>query len=241
VTHACTALLPAAGLRTPRVGLVVVGAVLPDATGRVFPLGLDLLGRMGLPLPEWATWPWTALHEPFGWALTCALAASAFVEGQRASAFRLLAAGCALHTALDLTQDHHGEGYLLLAPVSTARFELGWIGSEATVPHALPLLAATLVAWIPAAVERWRGVPVVPWLRAGAILIPAHAALPLALGPLAGEPEAVVGALLWLHLAGAGFLLGAWRWWRDQVPQLGALVAADLAAVLGSTALVLGV
>ncbi len=237
VTHACSALLPAAGLRTPKLGLVVVGAVLPDLSGRVAPLGLDLLGRLGLPLPEWALWPWTGLHEPLGWALTCVLAAAAFVERQRAEAFRLLAAGCALHTALDLTQDHHGEGYLLLAPLSTARFELGWMGSEATVGLALPLLAATAVAWIPALVERRIGIPAVPWWRVGAALVPAHALLPLALGALGLDTPTLVEVLLWLHVAGAGFLLGSHRWWRGSVPALVALLVADHLATLGVAAL----
>ncbi|MCB9689459.1 MAG: hypothetical protein H6735_30760 [Alphaproteobacteria bacterium] len=232
VTHACTALLPGAAFRSRAVGVVALGAVLPDLCGRVIPLGLELLGR-AVPLPEWVTWPWTALHEPLGWSLTAGLLASSFVEGQRARAFRLLALGCTLHTLVDLLQDHHGEGYLLLAPLSVSRFELGWIGSEATVPWALPLLAATALAWVPAGIERATGrVPEVRWLRVAAVLVPVHALLPVALWALGLDVAGLVAALAWLHVAGAGFLLGTWRWWRGQVPLLLALLVADHAASL---------
>lgn len=233
VTHACTALLPGAVFRTRGVGVVALGAVLPDLAGRVIPLGLDLVGRHGAPLPEWATWPWTALHEPIGWSLTCGLLALAFVDGQRRRAFGLLALGCTLHTLVDLLQDHHGEGYLLLAPLSVRRFELGWIGSEATVPWALPLLAATGLAWVPASVERALGrVPEVGWLRVAAVLVPVHALLPVALWAAGLDVAGLVATLAWLHVAGAGLLLGTWRWWREQVPLLLALLVVDHAASL---------
>jgi len=45
----------------------------------------------------------------------------------------------ALHLALDVLQSHHGAGYMLMFPLATGSFEFGWIGSEATVPFALPL------------------------------------------------------------------------------------------------------
>ncbi len=152
VTHACSALLPGAFVRSRLVPVVTVGAVLPDALGRAVPLALERL-----PVPEPLIWPWGALHEPAGWLLVSGGLALAFVEGQRRRVLLALWLGCLLHTALDLTQSHHGEGYAVLAPITLARFELGWMGSEATVPFALPLLGLTAAAWLPRLVARQRG------------------------------------------------------------------------------------
>ncbi|MEZ4237475.1 MAG: hypothetical protein R3F59_15275, partial [Myxococcota bacterium] len=150
MTHLCTALLPGAVVRGRLVPLCAVGTVLPDAFGRAIPLSLERLAGLGVAVPPIALWPWSALHEPVGWAAVSVALGTAFVARDRTPATLALMAGCALHTALDVLQDHHGEGYLLLAPLSPARFELGWIGSEATVAVAWPLAAVTLAAWFPA-------------------------------------------------------------------------------------------
>ena len=57
-----------------------------------------------------------------------------------------LLGGMLLHMAIDLLQSHLGVGYPLLFPFSTHAVELGLIGSEATVPLALPL--AVLAVWV---------------------------------------------------------------------------------------------
>ena len=72
--------------------------------------------------------------------LTCFL----FQETVRASVFWNLLGGMALHLGLDLLQSHHGAGYLLGFPFSDFAWELGAIGSEATVGWAIPL---SLLAW----------------------------------------------------------------------------------------------
>ncbi|MEQ1508392.1 MAG: hypothetical protein ABMB14_39545, partial [Myxococcota bacterium] len=141
VTHLCTALLPGSIVRSRLVPLVAIGTVIPDALGRAIPLGLERLYAAGAPVPPWALWPWTAFHEPSGWALVSIAAGATFVATDRRPATVALLAGCALHTGLDLLQDHHGEGYLLFAPVSTRDVELGWFGSAATVGIAAPLAA----------------------------------------------------------------------------------------------------
>lgn len=146
VTHACTALLPGAFLPARHLPLVTFGTVLPDLLGRVVPMVLAPLGHAA-GLPELVIWPWNGLHEPAGWLLVSAVLSFAFVEKERAKALLALITGCALHLGLDVLQDHHGEGYVLLAPFSTAKLELGLIGSEATVDVALPLLAVTAAAW----------------------------------------------------------------------------------------------
>lgn len=151
VTHACTALLPGAFVRSRWTPVVTLGTVLPDALGRAVPIGLERAMSAGAPLPDVALVPWTALHTPLGCVLLSALLATGFLEPQRRTALGALLVGCALHFALDLAQDHAGEGYVLFAPFSVAQFELGWIGSEATVEIALPLLVVTALAWSPRA------------------------------------------------------------------------------------------
>jgi hypothetical protein len=102
----------------------------------------------GWPVPNALIVPWGVLHEPIPLALVCVLLASCAVERERREVFFGLVGGCALHLALDLFQDHHGHGYYLLAPLWLGRFEVGWIGSEATVPLAPWLAAATALTWL---------------------------------------------------------------------------------------------
>ena len=146
VTHACTALLPGALFPSVRyLPLVTLGTVLPDLLGRVVPMALEPFARLGL--PEQLLWPWSGLHQPAGWLLVAALLSFAFAERERPKVLQALIVGCTLHLGLDLLQDHHGEGYVLLAPFSTTKWELGLIGSEATVGVAIPLLVVTAIAW----------------------------------------------------------------------------------------------
>ena len=221
VTHACTALLPGALFRSRFLPFVVVGTVLPDALGRAVPLALERLLAYGLPVPMPVLWAWSGLHEPIGAALCALVLALAFREGDRRRVLLALWGGCALHTAVDVLQDHHGEGYVLLAPLSDLDFELGWIGSEATVAVAGPLALLTAAAWAPAAIGAigaepsvrprmllWLAVPVGIALAVGGVRPAAwSAAAALALVAATcrwwtGHPaERVAVAGLWLALA----------------------------------------
>lgn len=148
VTHMCTALLPGAILGGRWVGPVLLGTVLPDLASRVPGLALEQLHQRGIvEVPDAAMFAWGVLHVPSGLVLLCLISAYAFVEEHRRFVLGGLLVGCVLHLGLDVLQDHHGQGYMLLAPVSLERYELGWIGSEATVTWALPLAAITAVAW----------------------------------------------------------------------------------------------
>ncbi|HHO51110.1 MAG TPA: hypothetical protein ENK18_09635 [Deltaproteobacteria bacterium] len=183
VTHLCSALLPGAFLRSAWVPLIGVGTVLPDALGRAVPLALERIQLAGAPLPDEVIWSWGALHGPSGMLLVGPLIALAFVRGQRGPALQALWLGVVLHLSLDVLQFHHGQGYPLLAPLSWATFELGWIGSEATVPLALPLLGITAAAWLPRGLQRWAGRDRARrWVVASGLL---HGLLP-------------AGALLWI-------------------------------------------
>lgn len=152
VTHLASVLLPAAIVGARRIGPALVGVGAPDVLARALPMGLEAMVRAGVPLPEALVLPWGVLHEPIPLALVALLAAEAVVPPDQRAFLRGFAVGVAAHLGLDVLQDHHGLGYTWLAPFSTARVELGWIGSEATVRWAPGLAAATALAWA----VRWR-------------------------------------------------------------------------------------
>lgn len=147
VTHLCSALLPKAITGGRHVGPFAVGVVLPDLLARVPGLMVGGVRRLGVAVPESTGVLFEIFHMPVGIVLACLLLARAFVAEQRAAVFGWLCAGGFLHLALDVLQDHHGEGYYLLFPLSTFRWELGWIGPEATVPWAPWLALVTALAW----------------------------------------------------------------------------------------------
>ncbi len=152
VTHLASVLLPAAVVGARRIGPALVGVGAPDVLARALPMALEALVHAGLPIPEALVLPWGVLHEPIPLALVAVLASEAIVPGDQRAFLRGFALGVAAHLGLDVLQDHHGLGYTWLAPFSDARFELGWIGSEATVRWAPGLAAATALAWV----GRWR-------------------------------------------------------------------------------------
>lgn len=148
VTHACVALLPGAAVRSRYLGAVVVGTVLPDVVARLLPLALMELQDRGVDaVSGLVRLPWSLLHTPFALLLLCGALSFAVIERHRVGVLVGMLIGCASHLGLDLLQDHHGQGYLLLAPFSRWRFELGLIGSEATVSVAPWLAALTAGAW----------------------------------------------------------------------------------------------
>ena len=139
VTHVCSGLLPAALVWPRAVVPLAIGTVLPDLSGRVPQMALVALD-LDVVLPGRVLWMLDVAHTPVAQALLVGLLAQAFRDRGRVAGWMLV--GVALHFALDVLQDHHGNGYYLLFPASVERWELGWIGSEATV------------AWAPSPSER---------------------------------------------------------------------------------------
>lgn len=163
ITHSCVALLwkvastpgrpPSERWRLPGgVATFLLGTCLPDLLGRVPSMALTTLRWQFPAIPEWAVYLWSPFHVPLGILLGSVLVAQVFTA-RREAAWQL-AWGGLLHVAVDLLQTHLGIGYLLLFPFSMWDFELGWIGSEATVlivPVLLPL--TVLACWA----RWWRG------------------------------------------------------------------------------------
>ena len=148
VTHACSALFPRAFVRGPHTGTFLLGVVLPDLTGRVPTIALVAFqSTTGLELPKELLYPSQVLHMPIGILLLSVIVSRVFVPEQQRAALAWLIGGGALHLALDVLQDHHGFGYMLGYPLSRETFELGCIGSEATVPWAPVFALVTLGAW----------------------------------------------------------------------------------------------
>jgi hypothetical protein len=147
VTHLATALLPGA-LVGRWIAPVAVGVALPDLGARVVPMGLEALQQLGAPIPDGLILSFAVLHEPIPLALVCTTLVAAVARAERRRTLLGLWGGCAVHQALDVLQDHHGQGYYLLAPFSLDRYELGLLGSEATVAWAPWLALATAAAWV---------------------------------------------------------------------------------------------
>ena len=145
VTHVCTGLLPATLLWRRATVPLAIGTVLPDLSGRVPQMGLVAVG-LDDDLPERLLWMLDVAHTPVAQLCLVGLLAQAFRD--RLQVGGLLALGVGLHFALDVLQDHHGNGYYLLFPGTTARWEAGLIGSEATVPWAPWIAVLTLVTLV---------------------------------------------------------------------------------------------
>jgi hypothetical protein len=163
VTHLCSGLLgeaasPAGPLRR-WAPVFVAGTVLPDLLSRAPATLLGLVHSHLQPLHPMLLYCWNPLHLPMGILLYSLLLALLFPASQRRPALGALLAGGALHVAIDLGQRHVGLGYPLLVPFSSRDFELGLMSSEATVPWAPWIAAATLVLW---GLARWRRRPSPP-------------------------------------------------------------------------------
>lgn len=147
VTHMATALLFKAVAGRKHTASFTLGTVLPDLAGRVPGIVLVKLVGFGLPIPEGLTHAPGVLHMPFGMLPLCVLLALVFPELQRPKIAANFFGGCMLHMAVDLLQHHTGTGYPLLFPFSTWHFELGWIGTEATVLLAPIIAPVSVLAW----------------------------------------------------------------------------------------------
>ena len=143
--HLSAAILLKSVLNERPLGLFALGSVLPDLASRLPGLALERVPSSDGPVPPWLANGWPVFHQPLGAAALCVAVAATFV-GPR-SAFIALYAGVAFHFLIDLLQFHHGEGYALLAPFELSAFELGWIGSEATLPGTVPLTVVAFAAW----------------------------------------------------------------------------------------------
>jgi len=147
VTHLCTALIPGVFFAPRQAVWLALGAVVPDAAARVPGLALDLLRRVGIGIPPGVESPLAVFHMPIGIVLGTLVIAPLLHPEQRTRAVRWLIAGGFLHLAVDLLQDHHGHGYFLFFPLSVRRWELGWVGSEASTLWAPWLVGVTVLLW----------------------------------------------------------------------------------------------
>ena len=139
VTHAASAVLvkSATGWRYPAV--FVLGTLAPDVFCRIPAIVLGAIHNFMVELPPAATHIWQPLHQPVGMILLAYLMCLFFKDTVRRPVFWNLLGGMALHLALDLIQDHQGAGYQLFFPLDSRGYELGLMGSEATVFWAIPL------------------------------------------------------------------------------------------------------
>ena len=147
ITHMACGLVVKGATRGRYTGALVAGCVLPDLGARVPAMGFSAMAKGGVPIPPEIPYAFEVLHMPIGMLLMCLIVALCFVPEQRSGIFLNLLGGCLLHLGVDLMQDHLGVGYLLAFPFSTWDFELGWMGSEASVHLAPAIGAAALAFW----------------------------------------------------------------------------------------------
>lgn len=146
VTHAAIGTLLKAATRGPHAAAFIAGNMLPDILSRLPALVLGHLHKY-VTMPPMLLYGWNPLHMPAGMLLTAWLLALLFPAPSRRGVFWNLLAGMALHLGLDLLQSHLGVGYALCFPFSHSTYELGWLGSESTVPFALPLALISGLVW----------------------------------------------------------------------------------------------
>ena len=144
LTHGAAAVLTKVGTRGRFIPVFVLGTVMPDLCSRVPAIVMGYIHVHMIRVPSLLTHGWQPMHQPVGLVLLAFLASFFFREAVRASVFWNLLGGMALHLALDVLQSHHGAGYLLGFPFTDIAWELGLIGSEATVGWAIPLC---ILAW----------------------------------------------------------------------------------------------
>ncbi|NCG22021.1 MAG: hypothetical protein GWP91_23650 [Rhodobacterales bacterium] len=147
ITHMASVLLPASLIGGRYVPAVTFGVVLPDLAARMPGEVLEQLDIAGISVPDVLIMGWSILHMPIPYALMCTAIAMGFAARDRRGVWLSLLMGGAIHFAVDILQDHHGLGYLLLYPFSEGRFELGLIHSEATVSFAPWLGLLTVICW----------------------------------------------------------------------------------------------
>ncbi|MFT5686485.1 MAG: hypothetical protein ACI8RZ_007441 [Myxococcota bacterium] len=146
VTHAAVGLLIKATTSRRHAAVFVAGTLLPDLLSRL-PSMVCSAARVVVEVPSLLIYGWDPLHTPAGMLLSSYAISLLFTADQRRGVFLNLLGGMLLHMAVDLLQSHLGVGYPLLFPFSTRAFELGLIGSEATVPLAIPLAALAVFVW----------------------------------------------------------------------------------------------
>ncbi|HJN76707.1 MAG TPA: metal-dependent hydrolase [Myxococcota bacterium] len=143
VTHIGAALFFKGAVRGRNAPVFVLGTVMPDVCGRVVGIALSKLPGC----PDLLVYGPGVIHMPLGMIAFSLLVALLFRADQRAAVFANLLAGALLHLAIDLLQHHVGTGYPLLFPFSSWHWELGLIGSEATIPWSIPVFLLGLGLW----------------------------------------------------------------------------------------------
>ena len=146
VTHIATGLLFKGVTRGRHAPLFVLGTVVPDVCGRVVGMGLSELEGL-VAVPDVLVYGPGVVHMPLGMVAFTLLVSQLFRADQRRDVWANLLGGAMLHLAVDVLQHHTGTGYALLFPLSEWHWEAGLIGSEATVPWALPLLAVSALVF----------------------------------------------------------------------------------------------
>ena len=117
----------------------LAGAILPDIFSRLPAMVFSEIDQRVVPIHGILVVGWEVCHQPVGMLLVSMIVALLFVQNLRTTIFFNLYGGMMLHLATDMFQNHQGLGYMLGFPFSNSMFELGLIGTEASVYAVVPL------------------------------------------------------------------------------------------------------
>ena len=131
----------------PLLATFVAGNLMPDLLTRVPAIMAGEIDAKLVTLPRLLIYGWEPMHQPAGMAVAAVALSLLFEPAWRARVFVALYGGMLLHLLMDMFQFHEGAGHMLFFPVTTRSYEIGLVGSEASVFVALPLALAAGLAW----------------------------------------------------------------------------------------------
>ena len=151
VTHGASGLLLGMAFAwrrpAPMLPLFVAGNLLPDVLCRVPAILFGELDSHVLLVPRLLIYGWEPLHQPLGMALAALALALLFEPASRGRVWLQAYLGMLLHLLMDLFQFHEGAGNMLFFPLDDRSYEIGLVGSEASVRVALPLALLAGLVW----------------------------------------------------------------------------------------------
>ena len=143
-THAATGYFIGRSLYADhRIGLIVLGSILPDLLTRVPQIILQRF--LELPVAHF----FAAFHTPVALIISCYLLCFIFAEAQRKTSCLLMSFGALCHFVLDLMQEQFYQPiYMPWFPLSFQAMQWSWFHIHASLLITPVLLVAVLYLWL---------------------------------------------------------------------------------------------
>ena len=143
-THAATGYFIGRSLYADhRIGLIVLGSILPDLLTRVPQIILQRFLEFSV------SHFFAAFHTPVALIVSCYLLCFLFAEGQRRTSCLLMSVGALCHFVLDLMQEQFYQPiYMPWFPLSFQAMQWSWFHIHASLLITPVLLVAVLHLWL---------------------------------------------------------------------------------------------